>query len=86
MNRMCQWFALGACLCSFSLDLVPPAFAATQTVALATAAGPTRKTSRIVILSVDHSAQLVSRADQPGMLTAFIERLHPDAKGARVAP
>lgn len=36
-------------------------------------------TTRVVILGVDHSAQLVSPDDQAGLLTAFLERVHPDA-------
>ena len=33
----------------------------------------------VVILGVNHSAQLVSEADQPGMLTAFMDEIKPDA-------
>ena len=44
------------------------------------AAGPaTPSPTRVVILGVDHSAQLVSKDDRPGLLTAFIEKLQPDA-------
>src|SRR5688500_7944026 len=35
--------------------------------------------TRVVVLGVNHAAQLVSEADQPGMLLAFIRRLAPDA-------
>jgi len=42
---------------------------------LAQAATP----ARVVILPVNHSQQLVARSDQPGMLTALIETLKPDA-------
>jgi len=35
--------------------------------------------TRLVILPVNHSQQLVARSDQPGLLTAFIETLKPDA-------
>lgn len=35
--------------------------------------------TRVVILGVDHSAQLVSPANSPGLLTAFIDRVRPDA-------
>lgn len=39
---------------------------------------PVSKT-RVIVLGVDHSVQLVSSANQPGLLTSFIERLRPDA-------
>jgi hypothetical protein len=42
--------------------------------------------TRVVILGVDHSAQLVSEKDRPGLLTAFIEKLHPDAICIERAP
>lgn len=35
--------------------------------------------TRVVVLGVNHSAQLVSEADQPGMLLAFLQRLAPSA-------
>ena len=35
--------------------------------------------TRVVVLGVNHAAQLVSEADQPGMLLAFIRQLAPDA-------
>lgn len=34
--------------------------------------------TRLVILGVDHSAQLVSESNGPGMLSAFIDRVKPD--------
>ncbi|MEZ4457314.1 MAG: hypothetical protein R2882_12325 [Gemmatimonadales bacterium] len=37
--------------------------------------GPTR----VVVLGVDHSAQLVSSANRPGLLAAFLDRVRPDA-------
>jgi hypothetical protein len=35
--------------------------------------------TRVVVLGVNHAAQLVAEADQPGMLLAFMERLAPSA-------
>lgn len=35
--------------------------------------------TRVVVLGVDHSVQLVSEADRPGLLAAFIQRVAPDA-------
>lgn len=35
--------------------------------------------TRVIILGVDHSAQLVSEKDQPAVLAAFISALDPDA-------
>src|SRR6185437_13901809 len=35
--------------------------------------------TRVVILPVNHSQQLVARSHQPGLLTALIETLKPDA-------
>jgi hypothetical protein len=35
--------------------------------------------TRVVILGVDHSAQLVSRAYRPAVVEAFIARVKPDA-------
>ena len=35
--------------------------------------------TRVVILGVDHSTQLVSRSNEAGMLTVFIEKLRPAA-------
>lgn len=35
--------------------------------------------TRVVILPVNHSQQLVARSDQPGLLTALIETLKPNA-------
>jgi hypothetical protein len=40
----------------------------------------------VVILGVDHAAQLVSETDQPGMLAAFVERVAPDAICIERAP
>jgi hypothetical protein len=48
----------------------------------AIAAAPTR----VIILGVDHSAQLVARADQPAMLDAFLDRAKPDAICVERAP
>lgn len=35
--------------------------------------------SRVTILGVEHTAQLVSEHDQPGILAAFIDRVKPSA-------
>src|SRR5687768_1739679 len=35
--------------------------------------------ARVVVLGVNHAAQLVSERDQPGMLAAFIEKVAPAA-------
>lgn len=35
--------------------------------------------TRVIVLGVNHSDQLVSPLNQPGLLTAFIEKLHPSA-------
>lgn len=40
---------------------------------------PAPQPTRVVVLGVDHSVQLVSEADRPGLLAAFIERVAPDA-------
>jgi hypothetical protein len=45
----------------------------------AQAAGASAAATRVVILPVNHSQQLVARSDQPGFLTALIETLKPDA-------
>jgi hypothetical protein len=42
--------------------------------------------TRLVVLGVDHSVQLVSERDQPGLLAAFIERVGPDAICVERAP
>jgi hypothetical protein len=53
------------------LPLRAPAAAATQ-------ATPAERT-RVVILGVDHSAQLVSRRYRPAVVEAFMDRVKPDA-------
>jgi len=35
--------------------------------------------TRVIVLGVDHAAQLVAKGDQPGALAAFIKALAPDA-------
>jgi hypothetical protein len=40
---------------------------------------PDSSRTRVIVLGVEHSAQLVSEADRPGLLAAFIEQLHPNA-------
>ncbi|WP_238982040.1 hypothetical protein [Xanthomonas phaseoli] len=45
----------------------------------AAASGEDQKTTRVVVLGVDHAAQLVSPNDSPAMLTAFLRRVRPDA-------
>jgi hypothetical protein len=42
--------------------------------------------TRVVILPVNHSQQLVARSDQPGFLTALIQSLKPDAICIEVFP
>ena len=42
-------------------------------------AGPTASRTRVVILGVSHSAQLVAESYQPAEFRAFFDRLHPDA-------
>lgn len=37
------------------------------------------RTTRVVVLGVDHAAQLISPNDSPAMLTAFLERAKPTA-------
>lgn len=44
----------------------------------AAATAPDAKTT-VVVLGVDHAAQLVSRQDRPALLAAFLERAKPDA-------
>lgn len=39
---------------------------------------PSAPSTRVIILPVNHSQQLVARDDQPGLLTAMIEELKPD--------
>jgi hypothetical protein len=45
---------------------------------LAAALSPPRPT-RVIVLGVDHSTQLVARGDQPAALEAFLARAKPDA-------
>lgn len=42
--------------------------------------------TRVVILGVSHSNQLVAEGDQPALLEAFIDRVHPDAICIERAP
>jgi hypothetical protein len=42
--------------------------------------------TRVVVLGVSHSNQLVAEGDQPAMLDAFIARVHPDAICIERAP
>ncbi|MGI9377497.1 MAG: hypothetical protein ACR2PC_15610 [Tsuneonella suprasediminis] len=42
-------------------------------------AGEAAGKTRVIVLGVDHGTQLVSRNDQPGMLTAFLDQVRPDA-------
>lgn len=57
-------------------------FAAFPAYAADTGTAPTR----VVILPVNHSQQLVARADQPGLLTALMETLKPDAICLEIFP
>ncbi|MGO4262672.1 hypothetical protein [Lysobacter sp. TAB13] len=45
----------------------------------ANAEGSDPKPTTVMILGVDHAAQLVSRNDQPALLDAFLDRAKPDA-------
>ncbi|TDR36981.1 hypothetical protein DFR29_12617 [Tahibacter aquaticus] len=54
-----------------SLLLLPSAAVASDTTAAAT--------TRVIVLGVDHSTQLVARGDQPAALEAFLDRAKPDA-------
>jgi hypothetical protein len=62
------------CLALFHLDVA---------AAPAEAAPPP---ARVVVLGVNHAAQLVSEADRPGMLAAFIEKVSPSAVCVERAP
>ncbi|UZW61985.1 hypothetical protein [Lysobacter enzymogenes] len=53
----------------------PAAFAAADAAADAAAAAPTT----VIVLGVDHAAQLVSERDRPALLDAFLDRAKPDA-------
>ncbi|NUO76125.1 MAG: hypothetical protein HOQ32_08945 [Lysobacter sp.] len=55
-----------------------------QAAQTAPAAAPAPTT--VTILGVDHAAQLVSERDQPALLTAFLERVAPDAICIERAP
>lgn len=66
--------ALAVCAVVVGCIATTPATAATEI-----APPPPAAKTRVVILGVDHSVQLVSSADQPGLLTAFMAKLHPDA-------
>ncbi|MBB4654169.1 hypothetical protein GGR73_000668 [Xanthomonas sp. F14] len=41
--------------------------------------GEDQKTTRVVVLGVDHAAQLIAPNDSPAILTAFLRRVKPDA-------
>jgi hypothetical protein len=45
----------------------------------AAAADTPAPATRVIVLGVDHSTQLVARGDQPAALEAFLERAKPDA-------
>lgn len=49
------------------------------THASAAASGEDQQTTRVIVLGVDHAAQLVSANDSPAMLAAFLGRAKPDA-------
>lgn len=42
-------------------------------------APPPSERTRVIVLGVDHAAQLVAKGDQPGALAAFVKALSPDA-------
>lgn len=50
------------------------------------AEAPPAAAARVVVLGVSHSNQLVAKGDQPAMLEAFIDRVHPDAICIERAP
>src|ERR1044072_382541 len=57
-----------------------PILPALAALAVATAAAPPpAPRTRVIVLGVDHSAQLVSRAYRRAVLEAFIARVRPDA-------
>ncbi|MEJ1095397.1 MULTISPECIES: hypothetical protein [unclassified Pseudoxanthomonas] len=55
-------------------------------VALPAAAREAPATTRVVVLGVNHAAQLVSESDQPAALAAFVTRLAPQAICVERAP
>lgn len=48
-------------------------------LSLAATASATAPPTRVIVLGVDHSTQLVARGDQPAALDAFLARAKPDA-------
>src|SRR5262249_26850125 len=70
MSRATRWLALCGLLTLLSVDNL--------------VLGSTRQSgrvarTRIVVLGVDHAAQLVSPRNRPAVLAAFLEQLHPAA-------
>jgi hypothetical protein len=53
--------------------------AATTAAGMAATPGTAPAATRVLILGVEHAAQLVSERDQPGVLAAFLEKLAPAA-------
>jgi hypothetical protein len=70
--RARQWLALGGLLAALAVPV------ATLELGLTPQSGEVART-RIVVLGVDHAAQLVSPQNRPAILAAFLEKLHPAA-------
>lgn len=50
------------------------------------AEGPAPTPTKVIVLGVDHAAQLVSQEDQPAVLDAFLDKAKPDAICIERAP
>ncbi len=75
-----QWRAVRGYWLAVILTIAPTAGLAAQLPAGALGAmNDSTRTTTVVILGVDHSAQLVGRAYHPGYFRAFFERVRPSA-------
>lgn len=74
------WLAVGLAMQAFAAmaALSAPA-AAAQTTAAQTTAAPAPAPTTVIVLGVDHAAQLVAERDRPALLEAFLDRAKPDA-------
>lgn len=70
----------------FRLLLMSLALVAMPDATTGAAPGASGAPARVVVLGVDHAAQLVAEDDRPGMLAAFIERVDPHAICVERAP
>lgn len=68
LGRVLSWAVLSWALLSWAS--VAPA---------ATAQAPQARPTTVIVLGVDHAAQLVSERDRPAVLEAFLDRAKPDA-------